>query len=73
MLSKRMGRRALVCAFLTWAVGGGEWIFPRPGRFILMKKPSNYWLLGPRDGLDFVARRKTCPAGNRTLVVQPVA
>jgi hypothetical protein len=48
----------------TSALDGGEWSASRhPGRWV-----------GPRAGLEAMAKKKyPSPAGNRTLVAQPVA
>jgi hypothetical protein len=44
-------------AFLTSALDGGKWSASRPGRFT----PGTQWIrgwVGPRIGLDAVAKRK---------------
>jgi hypothetical protein len=63
---------------LTSAVHGGEWSVARPGLFIPGERaPGTHWRgvwVGPRFGLDAVAKRKVpTPTGKRTPVVQPVA
>jgi hypothetical protein len=49
-------------AFLTFALGGGEWSASRPGRFTPMEKsPGTHWIggwVGPRTVLDAVVKRK---------------
>jgi hypothetical protein len=56
---------------------GTKWSGSRSGRFTPGKVPPITHLIGGsmgrRAGLDMVAKRKTpSPAGNRTLIVQPV-
>jgi hypothetical protein len=49
-------------AFLTSALGGGEWSASHPGRFTPREiAPGTYWIgswVGSRDGLDAVVKRK---------------
>jgi hypothetical protein len=64
---------------LISALDGGKWSDSRPGRFAPGEiTPGTHWIgrwVGPRAGLDAVAKRKEnpAPAGNRNPVVQPVA
>jgi len=66
-------------AFLTLALCRGEGSASRPGRFTPRERalhtPFDRRLGGPRVGLDMVAKGSSfpTPAGNRTLVVQPLA
>jgi hypothetical protein len=67
-------------AFLTSALDGGQWSASRPGRFTPEEwAPGTHWIggwVGPRTGLDAVAKRKNPiigPTGNWTPVVQLVA
>jgi hypothetical protein len=66
--------------FLSSALDGGEQSPPCPDHFILDgKKPCTYSIGGwkdPRASLDKMAKRKTpiiAPAGNHTLIIQPIA
>jgi len=57
---------------LTSALYGGEWSASRPGRFTPRERaPFTCWIggwVGPRAGLDAVARKKfPAPARNRIL------
>jgi hypothetical protein len=49
-------------AFLTSALDAGDWSASRPGYFFSGEKAlGNHWirgLMGPRAGLDSVAKRK---------------
>jgi hypothetical protein len=67
-------------AFLTSALGGGEWSSSHSGHFTAGKRiPGTHWTgcwVGPSAGLDAVAMRKNpviAPRGNWTQVVQTVA
>jgi len=58
----RMQAKLKFQACHTGELDGGEWSASRPGRFT----PGNHWIrdwVGPRTGLDAVAKRKTfrCP------------
>jgi hypothetical protein len=68
-------------AFLTSAVGGGEWSASRPGHFISRKRvPTIYWIGGwwePRAGVEALEKGKSLPFPgtgtqlvDRKLVVQ---
>jgi hypothetical protein len=64
-------------AFLTLALYGGKWSASRPGRFTPGERvPGTHWIgggVGPRAGLDAVARRKLpATARIRTPVAQLV-
>jgi hypothetical protein len=69
------GSKGYLHAFLISTLFGVEWSASRPGRFI----PGTDWiggLVGPRAGLDAVAKGKNriiTPDGNRIPVVYPVA
>jgi hypothetical protein len=67
-------------AFLTSALDGGERLASRPGRFTHRERtPCTHCIggwMGPRAGLDAVAKRKNHiinPGENPTPVIQPVA
>jgi hypothetical protein len=56
------GGEVYLHAFLTSALGGGEWSASRPGHFIPVKRaPDTLWMggwEGPRVGMDAVPKRK---------------
>jgi hypothetical protein len=63
--------------YLTSALDGAEWSDSRPGHFTSDERaPVAHFVrgwVGPRAGVDAFAKRNVySPAGNRTLVVQPV-
>jgi hypothetical protein len=66
---------------LTWALGGGEWSDPRPGRFTPRERdPGTHWIgswVAPRAGLDAVVKRKVPSprreSNPRTTIVHPAA
>jgi hypothetical protein len=45
-------------AFLTSAIGGGEWLASRPDRFVPRERPSGTNWIGSRADLDAVVKRK---------------
>jgi hypothetical protein len=68
-------------AFLTSALGGGEWSDSRPGRFTPRERaPSSHWIggwMGPRTVLGTVVKRSIpsprLESKPRTPTVQPIA
>jgi hypothetical protein len=73
-----MGEWRYAPLFLTSVLGGNESSASRPGRFTPGEgAPGIHWTggcAGPKAALNDVELRKiSCPAGNRTPVVQPVA
>jgi hypothetical protein len=65
---------------LTSALDGGEWSASRPGRYTSRERaPGTHWIggwVGPRAGLDAVAKRRIPSPrreSNSDPIVQPVA
>jgi hypothetical protein len=60
--------------FLISALYRGKWSASRPGRFNPEERAPGYRWVGPRAGLEAIAKIKSISlAGSRTPVVQPVA
>jgi hypothetical protein len=62
-------------AFLTSVLDGNEWSASRPGRFTSKENSGTHWIggrVGPRAGLDVVAKIKSFPERNPAPVVQLV-
>jgi hypothetical protein len=71
-----MGSGGIAPPFLTSALDGGEWSVSRPCRFTPEERAPGTngiegWM-GLKAGVDAVDKRKSCSAGKRTVVVQPV-
>jgi hypothetical protein len=64
-------------ALLILALDGGEWSALCSGQFIPWERvPSTQWTegwLGTGVGLDEVAEKNSCPAGNQTLTINFIA
>jgi hypothetical protein len=64
-MKKNGGMEVWLHEFLTSVVDGGEWSASRPGRFTSRERAHGTDLMGgwvgPRDGLDAVAKKKSLP------------